>query len=374
MQRIPNNWLSAVFKLSMSLSLLAIGCLFFGWNDVGAQEVKLPKTLQAMMLTSKAFRQATKRIEPSVVTIESFGGAGTRQGRIGGIRKQGEGNTTGVIISEDGYVITSTFNFIQNPAIVTVMMQDGSKHVAQVLGRDDISKVCLLKIDQVNDLPVPEMATEDKVAVGQWAISVGVGYGDQSPAISMGIISAKKRIGGRALQTDANISPANYGGPLVDIEGRMLGVCVPMNPQSQAVAAGVNWYDSGIGFAVPVTDFAKIIDRLKDGTRIYPGFMGIKMGPNAEGDGLLISEVVKESPAEQAGLKKGDVVLGLNGEPINDMLRLRQLLLRFEAGETVELDITPKEEDESRSLSLKLAIPPQPKNLPPALNLPDPRN
>ena len=294
--------------------------------------------LESLQLTSQAFRAATKRAVPSLVSIESFGGSSVKAGRIGGIRKQGEGNTTGVVISPDGYILTSTFNFIREASVVIVKTHQGDERVAQILGRDDTRKICLLKIDDVAGLAVPEMQPVQDVKVGQWAISLGVGYGDQTPAISMGIISAKNRVGGRAIQTDANISPANYGGPLVDIQGRLIGICVPMNPQSQAVAAGVEWYDSGIGFAVPVDDFAKIIERLKDGQRILPAFVGIETGP-VDGPGMRVNGVVKGSAADQAGLVKGDVLLTIDGEPIDDMLRLRQILNRFEAGQTITVSI-----------------------------------
>lgn len=333
------------------------------WQDdppAKPRDAKLPGEMRAMMLTAKAFRVASKRIEPSLVSIESFGGVGAKQGRINGIRKQGEGNTTGVIISPDGYILTSTFNFLQEPPIVTVMTSDGKRRVAKLLGRDDIRKVILLKIDGVKNLPVPEMVPVDEVAVGQWSVSIGYGYGDQSPAVSMGIISATNRIGGRAIQTDANISPANYGGPLVDIEGRMLGMCVPMNPQSQAVSAGVEWYDSGIGFAVPVTDFEAIIDRLKDGTKISPGFCGVLAAPNPVGDGLKVAKVVPDSAAAKAGIKEKDVVLSFNGKKINDMLSLRQLLIRFEAGEEVKVVYVRDEKEET--VTLKLGEPPRPKD------------
>ena len=294
--------------------------------------------LESLQLTSQAFRAATKRAVPSLVSIESFGGSSVKAGRIGGIRKQGEGNTTGVVISPDGYILTSTFNFIREASVVIVKTHRGDERVAKILGRDDTRKICLLKIDDVAGLVVPEMQPVQDVKVGQWAISLGVGYGDQTPAISMGIISAKNRVGGRAIQTDANISPANYGGPLVDIQGRLIGICVPMNPQSQAVAAGVEWYDSGIGFAVPVDDFAKIIERLKDGQRILPAFVGIETGP-VDGPGMRVNRVVKGSAADQAGLVKGDVLLTIDGEPIDDMLRLRQILNRFEAGQTITVSI-----------------------------------
>jgi len=217
------------------------------------KEFSQADSFRAMALTSKAFRQATKSILPSLVTIESFGGVSAVQGRMGGIRKQGEGNTTGILVSQDGYILTSTFNFIQQPPVITVITSDGERRVANVMGRDDTRKLTLLKIKGVSDMPVPKIVDLKDVTVGQWVVSLGVGYGDLSPAVSMGIISAKNRIGGRAIQTDANISPANYGGALVDVEGQLMGICVPMNPQSQAISAGVEWYDSGIGFAIPLS-------------------------------------------------------------------------------------------------------------------------
>ena len=295
--------------------------------------------LESLQLTSQAFRAATDRMLPSLVSIESFGGSNVKAGRIGGIRKQGEGNTTGVVISPDGYILTSTFNFIREASVVTVKTKAGDERVARILGRDDTRKICLLKIDNVEGLVVPNMQPLQEVKVGQWAISLGVGYGDQTPAISMGIVSAKNRVGGRAIQTDANISPANYGGPLVDIQGRLIGICVPMNPQSQAVAAGVEWYDSGIGFAVPVDDFKQLIKRLKDGRRILPAFIGITTGPVEDGDGMKIEKIASKSAASEAGLVVGDILLSIDEEPINDMLRLRQVLNRFEAGQKITLSI-----------------------------------
>ena len=102
--------------------------------------------LDSMAATSKAFRIAVETIKPSLVTIESFGGVSTIQGRIGGIRKQGEGNTTGIMISKEGHIITSSFNFIQAPPVITVLTSDGQRRFAKLLGRDETRKICLLKI------------------------------------------------------------------------------------------------------------------------------------------------------------------------------------------------------------------------------------
>ncbi len=337
-------------------------------QDVPAMSAE--EVFRAMNLTSKAFRLAAEKIRPSLVTIESYGGVGAVQGRIGGIRKQGEGNTTGIVISPDGYVITSTFNFIQLPPIISVIPNDGKRRFAKLLGRDDTRKICLLKIENVSDLPVPEMVDVDEIKVGQWAVSVGVGYGDTSPAVSMGIISAKNRIGGRAIQTDANISPANYGGPLIDVEGRMLGICVPMNPQSQAIGAGVEWYDSGIGFAVPLAGAEELIEQLKNGERIYPAFLGIQAVPNPTGKGLLIDRVVEKTPADQAGLARGDLILGVNGEEVADMLRLRQVLNRFIAGQEVDLMIRKEGADKEQTIQITLGVAPKPEGEPEQLEPP----
>lgn len=326
--------------------------------DAAVSELSEAELMEAMVLTSKAFRNAARRVTPSLVTIESYGGVSAVQGRIGGIRKQSEGNTTGIVISSDGYILTSTFNFIQRPPVISVILGSGERHFAKLVGRDDTRKICLLKIDGLTDLPTPEMVDESKIKIGQWAISLGVGYGDTSPAMSTGIISAKNRIGGRAIQTDANISPANYGGPLVDIEGRVLGICVPMNPQSQAVGAGVEWYDSGIGFAIPLANAKKLLDRLKAGEYIRPAFIGIQSGPNPLGDGILINKVNPKSPASRLELAEGDILLNINDNPVNDMLRLKQLINRFEAGETIRITVKRKSTGSEEQLEMPLDPPP----------------
>ena len=334
-----------------------------------ADSERLDDPLQAMVLTSRAFRLAADKIRPQMVTIESFGGVSAVQGRIGGIRKQGEGNTTGLLISKEGHIITSTFNFIQSPPVITVITGDGQRRVAQLLGRDEIRKLCILKIDPYDAIDLPEFAGPDDVRVGQWAISVGVGYGDANPAISSGIISAKNRIGGRAIQTDANISPANYGGPLLDIRGRVIGICVPLNPQQQSVGAGVEWYDSGIGFAIPLTGDAGFLKRLKQGENIYPAFLGVRTQPNPDGSGLRVAEVVIDSPAKSAGLLHADVILSINESKVDDLQGLRKILYRFEAGQSIQLRYQ-RDAAEPKTVSVKLGRIPPPKNAPPQLEPP----
>jgi len=220
------------------------------------------------MLAAKAFHVAAEKIMPSLVTIETYGGiaTGARRGRIAGISKPGVGPTTGLIISAEGHILTSTFNFRDRPPIITVILHDQSKHVARLLGRDDDRRLCLLKIDsagQKTKLPTAQPMPIHELRIGHWTISVGVGYGDFEPAIATGIVSAMNRYKVKAVQTDANISPANYGGPLLGIDGRVIGICVPLHPTNKAVSAGAEWYDSGIGFAIPLDGLDETIERLK---------------------------------------------------------------------------------------------------------------
>lgn len=311
-----------------------------------AETVDPAELLEGLRLTPKALRMATEKVRPSLVTIESFGGATAVEGRIGGIRRQGEGNSTGLLISSEGHIVTSTFNFIRKPPVIMVVTSDGTRHVAKMLGSDQTRKICVLKIEGPVDLPLPEFTPVDELAIGQWAVSLGVGYGDKNPAASTGIVSALNRAGGRAVQTDANISPANYGGPLLDIQGRVIGVCVPLNPRSQAAGAGVEWYDSGIGFAIPLAGSDRLLEKLKAGEDIRPGFLGVQMKTEPiEGGGVAIESVQDDSPAAKGGIEAEDVIIAVNDQPIDGMPKLRTLIQRMVEGEVVTMRVRRGEEE-----------------------------
>lgn len=290
------------------------------------------------LLAPKAVRQAVGNALASLVTIESFGGVTAVEGKIGGIRRQGEGNSTGVLL-ENGMIVTSTFNFVRNPSVITVVTSDGKRHVAQLVGRDDSRKICLLRIEAPPDVECLDMVSTDEIEIGQWAISLGVGYGDKSPAVSLGIISALKRIYGRAIQTDTNISPANYGGPLLDIRGRMIGICVPLSPNSTEVASGVEWYDSGIGFAIPLDREAAWFVKLSEGESVRPPAMGFEIESTEDLKSVKVKSVKKKSAEQQAGLKEGDVVLAVDDVPIASVSDLRIQIQRHESGQEVTLKV-----------------------------------
>lgn len=308
------------------------------------------------LLAPKAFRAAAAQVQPSLVRIEGFGGiaAGVDGG---GYQAPGEGPTTGVVLSSDGYVITSTFNFLRKPPIITVVTADGKRHVAKLLGRDETRKLCVLKVDGASGWPVPEFAPRENLKVGQWVVAAGIGYGAQEPAISAGIVSATSRISTKAVQTDANLSPANYGGPLVDLDGRVVGICVPLTPQGDNDAAGAEWYDSGIGFAVPLAGLETVITAMKEGQTLRAGFLGVQAEPQGDPPaGAIVKEIVPDSPAAKADVKTGDRLVSLEGVEILDPAHLASVIRRYLAGDHVTIVLERGEEH--RTIEVELAVRP----------------
>jgi serine protease Do len=285
-----------------------------------------------------AIKAAVAKIAPSVVRIETLGGLETV-----GQMLVGTGPTTGLIVSDDGYIISSAFNFVQKPSQIIVYLADGTRLPAEVVARDNNRMLVLLKVpteklDVSRQLPVPQAAPKDEMRVGAWSIAVGRVFEPEKVNVSVGIISALGRVWGKAIQTDAKISPANYGGPLVDLRGRVLGVLVPMSPQQNDELAGVEWYDSGIGFAVPLADINRVLDRLKKGENLQPGLLGVSMRP---GDPYTTAPVIAacrpKSPAAVAGLKPGDKLVEFEGVRIERYAQLRHQLAPRYAGEKISL-------------------------------------
>ncbi len=174
-------------------------------------------------LEETAIKAAVAEVAPSVVRIETVGGLESiQQGRS--TLLFGSGPTTGLIVSEDGYVISSAFNFAQKPTSILVGLADGTRVPARIVASDHSRMLVLLKINVPEKLTPAKPCPESEMAVGQWSLAVGRTFEGRQPNVSVGVISALKRIWGRAIQTDAKVSPGNYGGPLVDIRGRVLGV------------------------------------------------------------------------------------------------------------------------------------------------------
>lgn len=327
------------------------------------REPSASETLRGTLLAPKAFRAAGEKVLPSLVTIEGFGGLAAGSGIGKGIHAPGEGPTTGLLISSDGYVLTSTYNFLRKPPVITVRFADGQRKVAKLLGRDETRKLCVLKVDGVSNLPVPEFAPREEAFVGQWVVALGIGFGDDEPAITAGIISATSRISAKAIQTDANLSPANYGGPLVDLDGRVVGICVPLSPGGKQEGAGAEWYDSGIGFAVPMGGNEKVIEAMKEGKTLQHPFLGVQTASSGSPPlGAIVQEVLANSPAANAGLQKGDDIVAVDGTQIIDTGHLSIVIGQYVAGDKVEVAVLRGEEEltVTAELAVAPAQPPMP--------------
>lgn len=305
-----------------------------------------------------AMKAAVDCVAPSVVRIETLGGLET----IGNLLV-GTGPTTGLIVSSDGYIVSSAFNFAQQPAQMLVDLADGTRLPAQVVAHDHSRMLVLLKVstdglDAKRQLPVPQAAPLTEMKVGQWAIAVGYTFDGGQPNMSVGIISAVNRVWGRAIQTDTKISPANYGGPLVDLQGRVLGVLVPMSPQQTSEMAGAEWYDSGIGFAVPLEQINRVLPRLKNGEDLNPGLLGVSLRPgDPYADPPIIAASHPKSPAAAAGLKVGDRIAEINGVKVGSASEMRHQLGPLYAGEKVTVVAMRGDQRIERSAELIAKLP-----------------
>ena len=177
--------------------------------------------------------------------------------------------------------------------------------------------------------------------------------------MAVGVVSAKDRIWGKAIQTDAAVSPNNYGGPLVDVRGRVVGLLVPLSPTETSDFAGVEWYDSGIGFAIPAQTVMDLLPRLKQGKDLLPGVVGINIpAQNLFTGEPLLAAVRPRSPAHQAGLKAGDRIVEVEGLKITLAAQLKQELARRYAGDKIRLAVLRDGKRIERQLDLVAKLEP----------------
>ncbi len=301
-------------------------------------------------LQEKAIKAAALKVAASVVMIETSGGTdivttGQRgPGGRGMMIRKGVGPTSGLIVSPDGYVISSAFNFANKPTAITITVPGHKeRYVAKVVATDQTRMLTLLKIDAAG-LPVPVTSPKKEFRIGQTAIALGrtlVGTVDAPPSISVGILSAVHRIWGKALQTDAKVSPTNYGGPLVDLEGRVQAILVPASPTAEGETAGVGWYDSGIGFGIPLEDVNAALPRLKLGKDLKKGLLGVTMkGTDQYGTAAVLGSVSPGSAADKAGMKTGDTIVAIDDKLVANYAQLlHQLGTRYQ-GDTLTVKVT----------------------------------
>ena len=262
-------------------------------------------------------------------------------------RPQGSGS--GFILDRTGYILTNN-HVVSRAGEVTVLLADGTELVAEIIGQDPATDVALIKVDpDDHDGPLPslEIGNSDDIRVGDWAIAVGNPFGQLAGSLTVGVISAKGRqdlniMGGTPayqnfIQTDASINFGNSGGPLVNVQGQVIGVNTAINPAGQ-----------GIGFAIPIHMAARIADQLKTEGRVVRGYLGIlpqALTPElAESldipgtEGILIGQVIEDTPAAKAGLERGDVIIKLNGKQLGaDVNAFRLEVAELPVGEGIRL-------------------------------------
>ncbi len=284
-----------------------------------------------LLAEQKAMQAAAEAVAPAVLQLRTVGGID----RVGSINLT-DGPVTGLVISTEGFVLTSQFQFVPPPASVVATTPDGRQVPLKIVATDFNRKLVLLKALKPLSIEPPTLLATDDVRVGQWAIGVGRTFSAEHVNMSVGVVSARHRIGRRAVQTDAAISPANYGGPLVDILGQVIGLIAPLSPGEGALA-GVDWYDSGIGFAVPLGDIPAAIERMEKGEDLYPGKLGIAL---KQGDPKAEPPVVDKLADNHEGeLKPGDKVVSLAGASIATSDELRRYLSPLYAGDNVTLGV-----------------------------------
>ncbi len=291
-------------------------------------------------LEEAAFQAAAERVAPSVVRIESVGGRA-----LPGAISPGTGPTTGLVVDPRGYILSNAWSFQHRPESILVQLPDGRRLAAERVATDYNRMLVLLKVDADEPLPVPAWAPGETLRVGQWALAAGRTFDAERLNLAVGIVSATGRIWGRAIQTDAAVSPNNYGGPLVDIRGRVMGILVPLSPESDDQTAGTEWYDSGIGFAIPADDLADIVPRLMAGSDLHQGRAGVSF---RQGDlytgAARIAACHPNGPAYRAGLRAGDVIAEVNGRPVRRAAEVREAISRLYAGDEIRLAALRDEE------------------------------
>lgn len=308
-------------------------------------------------LEQQAIAAAVQAAEKSVVQIRTIGGIDQLEGQT-----LAQGPTTGLIITEDGLVVSSAFNFAQQPTSILVRLPNGEQRSARIVGRDDNRMLVLLQVETSDELPAAKPAPEGEIRPGDWSIALGRSFNPEEVSVSVGVVSALNRMHGRAIQTDANVSATNYGGPLVDLEGRVLGILVPMAPQAPGageanVTAGSEFYDSGIGFAVPLSHVLSVVDRWVEEKDLERGLLGIGLKPgNPHTTAPIVANVWPRSPAAAAGWKAGDRIVSVNGVKIDTQTALRFQTTPHYAGDKLAVVIRRGSGEKAKEIETEVTL------------------
>lgn len=266
-----------------------------------------------------------------------------------------KGVGSGVIFDANGYIATN-YHVVQGAQEIAVVLSDGRTVKGKVIGVDPVTDLAVVKIE-VNNLPAVEFGNSDDLMTGEPAIAIGNPLGlEFRGSVTVGVISALNRtieVGDRRfklIQTDAAINPGNSGGALVNAEGKVIGI-----NSAKISAEGVE----GMGFAIPVNSARPILDALVKDGKIVRAYLGIGILDRASAarsgyvwqipEGIYVTRVEKDGPAEQAGMEKGDIIIKANDTEVNSVADLRSVLDNIPVGSKVNITIV--RDDQKRTLS-----------------------
>jgi len=293
--------------------------------------------------------------------------------RQNGTEKKEIGGGTGFIVSSDGTIVTNRHVVDQTEVEYTVFLQDGTKYEAEVIARDTVNDIAVIKID-AGDLPSLKFGNSDALRVGQTTIAIGNALSEFRNTVSVGVISGLSRSitasSGRGqaeqleevIQTDAAINPGNSGGPLLNLAGEVIGVNV-------AVAQG----SENIGFALPANAVKGVITSVQETGKIVRPYLGVRYIPvtpvlketnNLSVDhGVIITRgdtindlaVIPGSPAHKAGLQEGDIILEIDNQQLNENLGLASAIGKKRVGDSVNLKVLQKDSEKEITVTLEEA-------------------
>lgn len=257
---------------------------------------------------------------------------------------QRSGLGSGVIISEDGYIITNN-HVIANADEIVIRTYEGQELDARVVGTDPETDVAVLKVDE-SGLPAIPLGNSDELRIGELVLAIGSPLNQQfANTVSMGVVSAKGRAGLQLnayenyIQTDAAINPGNSGGALINMDGELVGI-------NTAIASQTGGYQ-GLGFAIPVNMARMVVESLIEEGRVVRSYLGITLGAMVDrvmaqalnldvNYGVVVGEVEPDGPADRAGIKSGDVLLEMDGQPLRDWSQFRLRIASMEPGTEIE--------------------------------------
>jgi serine protease Do len=252
---------------------------------------------------------------------------------------------SGFVIDKQGLILTNN-HVVENADKITVRLADEREFDATVVGRDPRTDIAVVRItDKGGDFPVPPLGDSGKLEVGEWVLAMGSPFGLEH-TVTAGIVSAKGRYIGAGpyddfIQTDASINPGNSGGPLINLQGEVVGINTAIVSRSGG--------NMGIGFAIPINLVKEILPELIKTGKVTRGWLGVmiqRVTPDLaqalgleKNRGALVSSVAQGSPAEQAGLKPGDVIVEYNDRPIQDSNELPILVARTDVGREARITV-----------------------------------